>query len=83
VNAYPAHLHLNLLPSVQGRGVGSMLLRAWLELASTRGATAVHVGVNRANLRALRFWRQNSFQNSFKDLNPEGRVARTVWMGRS
>lgn len=83
VNAYPAHLHLNLLPSVQGRGVGSMLLRAWLELASTRGATAVHVGVNRANLRALRFWRQNSFQNSFKALNPEGRVARTVWMGRS
>jgi ribosomal protein S18 acetylase RimI-like enzyme len=36
-------------------GVGSMLLKAWLELASKRGATAVHVGVNRANLRALRF----------------------------
>jgi len=51
----PAHLHLNLLPSVQGQGVGSMLLRAWLGLASTRGATAVHAGVNRANLRALRF----------------------------
>ena len=80
VNAYPAHLHLNLLPSVQRQGVGSILLQAWLELASTRGATAVHVGVNRANLRALRFWRQNSFN----DLNPEGRVgARTIWMGRS
>ena len=80
VNAYPAHLHLNLLPSVQGQGVGSMLLRAWLGLASTRGATAVHAGVNRANLRALRFWRQNGF----KDLKPEGRVeSRTVWMGRS
>lgn len=80
VNSYPAHLHLNLLPRVQGRGLGSMLLRAWLELASKRGATAVHVGVNRANLRALRFWRQNSF----KDLNPEGNMgARTIWMGRS
>src|SRR3979490_1658415 len=80
VNAYPAHLHLNLLPSVQGQGVGSMLLRAWPGLAVERGATAVHAGVNRANLRALRFWRQNGF----KDLKLEGRVeSRTVWMGRS
>jgi GNAT superfamily N-acetyltransferase len=80
VDTYPAHLHLNLLPRVQGQGVGSMLLQAWLELASKHGATAVHVAVNRANLRALRFWRQNSF----KDLNPEGPTGgRTVWMGRS
>ncbi len=54
-----------------------MLLKAWLELASKRGAT---VGVNRANPKALRFWSQNSF----KDLNPTGRAGgRTVWMGRS
>ena len=80
VEAYPAHLHLNLLPAAQGQGVGSMLLKAWLELASKRGATAVHVGVNRANRRAHRFWSQNGF----KDLNPEGRMGgRTVWMGRS
>ncbi len=80
VDTYPAHLHLNLLPRVQGQGVGSMLLQAWLELASKHGATAVHVAVNRANLRALRFWRQNSF----KDLHPEGRTGtQTVWMGQS
>jgi ribosomal protein S18 acetylase RimI-like enzyme len=80
VDAYPAHLHLNLLPRVQGRGVGSMLLQTWLELASERGATAVHIGVNHANLRALRFWRQNGF----RDLNPEEREeGRTVWLGRS
>jgi GNAT superfamily N-acetyltransferase len=80
VDAYPAHLHLNLLPGAQGKGVGWMLLTAWLDLASERGATAVHVGVNRANLRALRFWSHNGF----KDLSPEGHVgSRTVWMGRS
>jgi GNAT superfamily N-acetyltransferase len=80
VDAYPAHLHLNLLPGAQGQGVGLMLLKAWLELASKRGAAGVHVGVNRANLRALRFWSQNNF----KDLNPERRAGgRTVWMGRS
>jgi GNAT superfamily N-acetyltransferase len=80
VNAYPAHLHLNLLPRAQGEGIGLMLLKAWLELASKRGAAAVHVGVNRANPRALRFWNKNSF----KELKPEGRAGgRTVWMGRS
>jgi ribosomal protein S18 acetylase RimI-like enzyme len=80
VDAYPAHLHLNLLPCAQGKGIGLKLLTAWLELASKRGAAGVHVGVNRANLRALRFWRQCRF----KDLNPEGLAGgRTVWMGRS
>jgi GNAT superfamily N-acetyltransferase len=68
VDAYPAHLHLNLLPGAQGKGVGLVLLKAWLELASKRGAAAVHVGVNRAGLRALRFWSQNRFKN------PEGRA---------
>jgi GNAT superfamily N-acetyltransferase len=79
-DAYPAHLHLNLLSRVQGQGIGLILLKAWLDLAAKHGAAAVHVGVNRANQRALRFWSQNSF----KDLNLEGRVrSRTVWMGRS
>ena len=79
VKAYPAHLHLNLLPRAQQKGTGSKLLAAWLELASRRGATRVHVGVNRANLRALRFWSRCGFA----ELKPEGRVAgRTVWMGR-
>ena len=80
VDAYPAHLHLNLLPGMQGKGVGPMLLNAWLDLASRRGAASVHVGVNRANPRAIRFWSRNGFT----DLNPEGRAGgRTVWMGRS
>ena len=51
---------------------------AWRDRFRTlhRSAT-VHVG---ANLRALRFWRQNGF----RDLDPEGRAGgRTVWMGRS
>jgi GNAT superfamily N-acetyltransferase len=76
---YPAHLHLNLLPRVQGQGVGLILLNAWLDLATRRGATAVHIGVNRANQKALRFWSRNGFT----DLKPEGRSGgRTVWMGQ-
>jgi GNAT superfamily N-acetyltransferase len=51
------------LPDAQGQGVGLTLLKARLELASKREATAVHVGVNRANLRALRFWNKNGFKD--------------------
>jgi GNAT superfamily N-acetyltransferase len=80
VDVYPAHLHLNLLSRVEGQGIGALLLKAWLDLAAKRGATAVHVGVNRANRRALRFWRQNSFKDLKLD---ECAGSRTIWLGRS
>ena len=71
--AYPAHLHLNLLPRIQGQGTGGVLLEAWLDLA---GRPAVHVGVNAGNERALAFWRARAFQVL------EGPAGRMVWMGR-
>src|SRR5262249_47549619 len=49
VTTYPAHLHLNLLPRLRGRGVGSALFDRWLTEASRHGATATHVGINRDN----------------------------------
>lgn len=36
VRAYPAHIHMNLLPRAQGKGVGSRLLAAWLDAARQR-----------------------------------------------
>jgi GNAT superfamily N-acetyltransferase len=75
---FPAHMHLNLLPRRQQRGFGVMLLRSWLELARSRAAPAVHVGVNRGNVRALRFWGRQGFQL----LAADGGATRTVWMGR-
>jgi GNAT superfamily N-acetyltransferase len=77
---YPAHLHLNLLARLQGRGVGSMLFEAWLALAKDRGAKALHVAVNRANERAIRFWAKQEFRALSLEGLPKGR---TVWMGRS
>jgi GNAT superfamily N-acetyltransferase len=76
VSVFPAHLHLNLLPRIQSRGVGSRLLSHWAARASARGVQAVHVGVNRANPRAARFWAGQGFE----PLPPEG--GRTLWMGR-
>jgi GNAT superfamily N-acetyltransferase len=77
--AYPAHLHANLLPRVQGRGVGLRLVEAWLDLAAVHGGGPTHVGVNRENLRAVKFWGQRGFGEL--RVSAES-VGRTVWMGR-
>ena len=70
---YPAHLHMNLLPRTQRRGIGSKLLGLWLDKV---GAPAVHVGVNRANTGGARFWAARGFET----LTLPGR---TLWMGRA
>lgn len=79
VARYPAHLHMNLLPRLQRRGIGSKLLQTWLDIACRRGARAFHIGVNRENTDAIQFWRARAFEPSTVDGLPEGR---TLWMGR-
>jgi GNAT superfamily N-acetyltransferase len=71
--SYLAHLHMNLLPRAQGRGLGSKLLSLWLEALGARG---VHVGVNRANIGGARFWAARGFVQL--PVSSE----RTLWMGR-
>ena len=78
-HAYPAHLHLNLLPRLQGRGVGTMLFDHWTSVASTRGAKALQDSVNRANSGATGFWRKIGFADLALDGLPKGR---TFWLGR-
>lgn len=77
---YPAHLHLNLLPRLHRRGVGTKLFDCWSTAAGARGAKATHVAINRANTGAAAFWRKSGFADLPIDGLPEGR---TVWMGRA
>ena len=79
VAGYPAHLHLNLLPRIQGRGIGTALLEQWRDLATQRGARPAHVGVNSANAKGLGFWRKQGFT----DLPLSGAEGRTIWLGRA
>ncbi len=55
---YPAHLHIDLMPVAQGQGWGRRMMRAWMASAAHRGATGVHLGVARANQRAVEFYRR-------------------------
>ena len=71
VAAAPAHLHINLLPRLQGQGMGQAMLDTWLWAAGGR----VHLGCDVENRRAQRFYDAYGFQR----LTVEGSPS-TVWM---
>ena len=64
---YPAHLHIDLLPRVQGLGLGRALIERFMAAAGAGGAGGVHLGVSRTNERALAFYLHVGF--------------RTLWAG--
>lgn len=79
VDRYPAHLHMNLHPRLQGRGLGGRLLDVWLSAARAAGVGAVHLGASPANVRAIDYWSRNGFTR----LERAGAKARSaVWFGR-
>ncbi len=57
VAGYPSHLHINLLPRLQGQGIGKQLMDAWLDRVAAEGSPGAHLGVAATNLRGLRFYR--------------------------
>jgi ribosomal protein S18 acetylase RimI-like enzyme len=61
VERYPAHLHIDLLPRLQGRGYGRRLLEALFAALLSAGAPAVHLGVGLANQRAIGFYERMGF----------------------
>ncbi|MEV4482998.1 GNAT family N-acetyltransferase [Micromonospora coxensis] len=59
--AYPAHLHIDLLPAQQGRGHGRRLIETFLRAAAAAGAGGLHVGMVTANVRARGFYDRLGF----------------------
>jgi len=59
--AHPAHLHIDLLPEVQGAGHGRALIDTFLAAAARAGAPAVHLGMDPANDRARGFYDRLGF----------------------
>lgn len=53
---YPSHLHIDLLPRLQGQGIGRAMMDVWLARIGDLGSSGAHLGVGRANARALRFY---------------------------
>ncbi|HUJ05184.1 MAG TPA: GNAT family N-acetyltransferase [Streptosporangiaceae bacterium] len=58
---YPSHLHINLLPRLQGRGFGGQMIAALISGLRSQGSTGVHLHAGRANQRAAGFYRHVGF----------------------
>ncbi len=70
---YPAHLHINLLPSAQSGGWGRRMIEAELNSLRDAGAKGIHLGLSLTNDRAYGFYKHIG-------LNEIGRD-NAIWMG--
>ncbi|MFF5014657.1 GNAT family N-acetyltransferase [Streptomyces sp. NPDC001165] len=59
--AYPAHLHIDLLPPWQGRGHGRRLMHTLLNALHAQGVPAVHLGMVTVNTAARGFYDRLGF----------------------
>ena len=76
--AYPAHLHIDLLPSHQGAGLGRALIATLLGALHERGVGAVHLGVATGNAGAVAFYERLSFHRI-----AVARARGALYLGRS
>lgn len=61
VSRYPSHLHIDLVPRLQGNGVGRQLIATLLVRLREQGSRGVHLMVGRDNKRAVGFYRHLGF----------------------
>lgn len=62
LTAYPAHLHIDILPEGQGSGNGRALMERLLDALAARGARGVHLGVGIRNENAIGYYKHLGFQ---------------------
>jgi len=61
VEHFPSHLHINLLPRMQGRGTGRRLIATLISGLRDHGSRGVHLLVGYSNQRAVGFYRHLGF----------------------
>jgi ribosomal protein S18 acetylase RimI-like enzyme len=71
---YRAHLHINILPGYQRRGVGSGLMSAFVTKLKEEGHSRVYLETSNHNLRALPFYHKCGFEEI-------GRRPQIFWSG--
>jgi len=60
--AYPAHLHIDLLPAAQGRGAGRLLVETFAAKLADAGVPGIHLVVDPANAGAQAFYPRVGFE---------------------
>jgi GNAT superfamily N-acetyltransferase len=79
VAAYPAHLHIDLLPDWQGRGYGRALMETFLGALRNKGVPAVHLSMLTANTPARTFYDHLGFHEIEV---PDAESAEVTYLGR-
>jgi ribosomal protein S18 acetylase RimI-like enzyme len=64
---YPSHLHIDLLPELQSRGVGRQLIDELMLRLGAAGSHGVHLGVDPRNTRAIGFYEHIGFRRHVVD----------------
>lgn len=59
---YPSHLHIDLLPRLQGGGHGRRLVDTLVAALRAAGSRGVHLGVGARNRNAIGFYRHVGFE---------------------
>ncbi|WP_108397803.1 GNAT family N-acetyltransferase [Devosia submarina] len=74
VETYPAHIHMNLLPRLRGKGIGRALVQKWVVQARGAEVRGIHLGASAGNAGGIAFWQKVGF-------TPVKRTDRTAWFG--
>ena len=71
LEGYLSHFHINVAPSMQGRGIGHLLVARFEEICANSGSPGIHV-VTGAASRAVDFYRALGFERivPFDGCNP-------------
>jgi len=61
IDDYPAHLHIDLLPRLQGQGLGRQLIERLTDALRARGVPGLHLSMDAANTNARAFYDRLGF----------------------
>ncbi|MGI9006669.1 MAG: GNAT family N-acetyltransferase [Streptosporangiaceae bacterium] len=61
IERFPSHLHINLVPRLQGRGTGRKLVAALTARLRADASAGLHLLVGESNARAIGFYRHIGF----------------------
>jgi GNAT superfamily N-acetyltransferase len=58
---YPSHFHINVMPGLQGQGIGHVLVARFAQICASGGATGIHVVTSLAS-RSVKFYEACGFR---------------------
>lgn len=59
---YPAHLHIDILPTAQNMHIGSKLMKRLIDELTARHVKGIVLGVSKSRPNAIRFYQKHGFE---------------------